>query len=226
LATSLPLPVSSPDPLLIVTVLGAVALLPFLALLVTSFTKIVVVLGLLRQAIGLQQVPPNMVVNALAIILSIYVMAPIGMHAADTLKDRLQGPVSSRRFEDLPVIYQSVSSPLRAFLQKHTTAHDRAFFVQSSVKLWPKEAASTVRDDDMLVLIPSFTLRELTSAFQIGFVIYLAFVAIDLIVGNVLLALGMQMLSPTVVSTPFKLLLFVALDGWERLVHGLVLSYQ
>jgi type III secretion protein R len=78
----------------------------------------------------------------------------------------------------------------------------------------------------MLVLIPSFTLRELTSAFQIGFVIYLAFVVIDLIVGNVLLALGMQMLSPTMISTPFKLLLFVALDGWERLVHGLVLSYQ
>ena len=78
----------------------------------------------------------------------------------------------------------------------------------------------------MLVLIPSFTLRELTSAFQIGFIIYIAFVAVDLIVGNILLALGMQMLSPTIVSTPFKLLLFVALDGWERLIHGLILSYQ
>jgi type III secretion protein R len=98
--------------------------------------------------------------------------------------------------------------------------------VRSAVKLWPQDAASELRDDDMLVLIPSFTLRELTSAFQIGFVIYLAFVVIDLIVGNVLLALGMQMLSPTMISTPFKLLLFVALDGWERLVHGLVLSYQ
>jgi type III secretion protein R len=218
--------VSASDPLLIITVLGALALLPFLALLVTSFTKIIVVLGLLRQALGLQQVPPNMVVNALAIILSLYVMAPIGMHAADTLKEKLQGPVASRRFEDLPVIYQSVSTPLRGFLQKHTTAHDRAFFVRSAVKLWPEEASSVLRDDDMLVLIPSFTLRELTSAFQIGFVIYLAFVAIDLIVGNVLLALGMQMLSPTIISTPFKLLLFVALNGWERLVHGLVLSYQ
>jgi type III secretion protein R len=218
--------VSTLDPLLIVTVLGAVALLPFLALLVTSFTKIVVVLGLLRQAMGLQQIPPNMVVNALAIILSAYVMAPIGMHAATTLKDKLQGPVASRRFEDLPVIYESVSTPLRTFLSKHTTAHDRAFFVRSTVKLWPADVASGVREDDMLVLIPSFTLRELTSAFQVGFVIYLAFVIIDLLVGNVLLALGMQMLAPTVISTPFKLLLFVALDGWERLVHGLVLSYQ
>ena len=214
------------DPLLIVTLLAAVALLPFLALLVTSFTKIVVVLGLLRQALGLQQVPPNMVINALALIMTVYVMAPIGMHAAGTLKDKLQGPLSSRRFEDLTVIYQSVSSPLRGFLTKHTTPHDRAFFVRSAVKLWPQDEASAVRDDDMLVLVPSFTLRELTSAFQIGFVLYLAFVVIDLIVGNVLLALGMQMLSPTMISTPFKLLLFVALDGWERLVHGLVLSYQ
>jgi type III secretion protein R len=214
------------DPLLIVTLLGAVALLPFLALLVTSFTKIVVVLGLLRQALGLQQVPPNMVVNALALILSVYVMAPIGMHAADTLKEKLQGPISSRRFEDVTVIYQSISTPLRGFLQKHTTDHDRAFFVRSAAKLWPADEASQVHADDMLVLIPSFTLNELTSAFQIGFIIYLAFVVIDLIVGNVLLALGMQMLSPTTISTPFKLLLFVALDGWERLVHGLVLSYQ
>ena len=94
------------------------------------------------------------------------------------------------------------------------------------MKLWPADAAAALHDDDMLVLVPSFTLRELTSAFQIGFVIYLAFIIIDLIVGNILLALGMQMLSPTIISTPFKLLLFVALDGWERLVHGLVLSYQ
>ena len=217
---------SLPDPLLIVTVLATAALLPFLALLVTSFTKIVVVLGLLRQAMGLQQVPPNMVINSLAVILSIYVMAPIGLHAADTLKDKLQGPIASRRFEDLAVIYQSISTPLRAFLHKHSTERDRLFFVRSAAKLWPDEQAKELRDDDMLVLIPSFTVRELTTAFQTGFVIYIAFVVIDLIVGNILLALGMQMLSPTVISTPFKLLLFVALDGWQRLVHGLILSYQ
>jgi type III secretion protein R len=209
-----------------VTVLGLAALLPFLALLATSFVKIVVVLGLLRQALGLQQVPPNMVINSLAIILSIYVMAPIGMHAAGTLEDRLQGPSGNRRFEDVTAIYQSVSTPLRGFLQKHSTGRDRAFFVQSAAKLWPDEQAKGLREDDMLVLIPSFTVRELTSAFQIGFVIYVAFVVIDLIVGNILLALGMQMLSPSVISTPFKLLLFVALDGWQRLVHGLILSYQ
>ncbi|MGH8238267.1 MAG: type III secretion system export apparatus subunit SctR [Steroidobacteraceae bacterium] len=214
------------DPLLIVVLLIAVALLPFLALLVTSFTKIVVVLGLLRQALGLPQVPPNMVTNALAIILSLYVMAPIGMQAATALKEKLPGSVATLSFNDFAVIYQSISTPLRGFLQKHTTERDRAFFVRSAGKLWPPEQARTLEDDHMLVLVPSFTLRELTEAFQIGFVLYLAFVVIDLIVGNILLSLGMMMLSPTVVSTPFKLLLFVALDGWERLVQGLVLSYR
>lgn len=214
------------DPLLIVVLLAGTALLPFLALLVTSFTKIVVVLGLLRQALGLQQVPPNMVINALAIIVSLYVMAPVMMHAGETLQAKLEGPASERRIEDLPDIYESLSTPLRSFLMKHTGERDRAFFVRSATKLWPEEATRGLQEDHMLVLIPSFTLRELTIAFQIGFVLYLAFVVIDLIVGNVLLSLGMQMLSPTVISTPFKLLLFVAIDGWQRLVHGLVLSYQ
>lgn len=214
------------DPVLLLAVLTAVSLAPFMALLVTSFTKIVVVIGLLRQALGLQQVPPNMVINSLAIILSLYVMAPIGAHAIDGAKTKLRGPVASLRVEDLGAIYDAASSPLRGFLNKHTTEHDRQFFVRSAGKLWPESDARALHGDNMLVLIPSFTLRELTEAFQTGFVIYLAFVVIDLIVGNILLALGMVMLSPTVVSVPFKLLLFIALDGWQRLVHGLVLSYS
>jgi type III secretion protein R len=217
--------VNIPDPLLIFSVLAGATILPFLAVLVTSFTKIVVVLGLLRQALGLQQVPPNIVINSIAIILSLYVMAPIGSIASATMKERM-GQQASLTVQDVPKLYDSISTPLKGFLQKHTTERDRAFFVRSAERLWPQQAAQNVRHDDMLVLVPSFTVRELTVAFQIGFVIYLAFVVIDLIVGNVLLSLGMQMLSPTVVSVPFKLLLFVALDGWQRLVHGLVLSYQ
>ena len=213
------------DPLLLLAVLTGVSLVPFLALLVTSFTKIVVVIGLLRQALGLQQVPPNMVVNSLAIILSLYVMAPIVTHGIDGAKAKLHGPIANLQVEDLGAIYNSASGPLRGFLNKHTTERDRQFFVRSANKLWPESDARALKNDNMLVLIPSFTLRELTEAFQTGFVIYLAFVVVDLIVGNILLALGMVMLSPTVVSVPFKLLLFVALDGWQRLVHGLVLSY-
>jgi len=156
----------------------------------------------------------------------LYVMAPVMMQAGLSLQERFEGPASERQIEDLADIYESISTPLRGFLMKHTDERERAFFVRSATKLWPEEQARGLQEDHMLVLIPSFTLGELSDAFQIGFVLYLAFVVIDLIVGNVLLSLGMQMLSPTVISTPFKLLLFVAVDGWQRLIHGLVLSYQ
>jgi type III secretion protein R len=217
---------SIPDPLLLVALVAAVAILPFFALLVTSYTKIVVVLGLLRQALGVQQVPPNMVINGIALILSAYVMAPLGTQAMQSIKSKLQGSVEQRKFEDIDTILQSVSAPLRGFLYKHTDERNRKFFTQSAGKLWPAEQAALLRDDDMLVLIPGFTVSELTEAFTIGFVIYLAFVVVDLIVANILLALGMSMVSPTVISVPFKLLLFVVLDGWERLAQGLVLTYQ
>jgi type III secretion protein R len=203
-----------------------VAILPFFALLVTSYTKIVVVLGLLRQALGVQQVPPNMVLNGIALILTVYVMAPIGLQAMTALEGKLRGPPQQRTFADVNVILQSVSSPLRGFLFKHTDERNRKFFTQSASKLWPAEEAAKVKDTDMLVLVPSFTVSELSQAFKIGFVIYLAFVVVDLVIANILLALGMSMVSPTVISVPFKLLLFVVLDGWERLAQGLVLSYQ
>lgn len=214
-----------PDPLLAVALLAAMALLPFMVLLVTSYTKIVIVLGLLRQALGVPQVPPNMVVNAIAIILSVYVMAPIGNHALDAVKGRLQNPKAGQRFDDIVAVYDAVATPLRAFLRRHTTEHDRRFFMRSATKLWPQDQAAELNEDHMLVLIPSFTVSELTAAFRIGFVLYVVFVVVDLVVANVLLAMGMMMISPTVVSTPFKLLLFVALDGWQRLLQGLVLSY-
>jgi type III secretion protein R len=222
----MPIQTSIPDPLLMVALIAAVAILPFFALLVTSYTKIVVVLGLLRQALGVQQVPPNMVLNGIALILTVYVMAPLGSQAMTALEGKLRGPPQQRTFADVNVILQSVSSPLRGFLYKHTDEKNRKFFTQSAGKLWPPEEAAKVKDTDLLVLIPSFTVSELNKAFKIGFVIYLAFVVVDLVIANILLALGMSMVSPTVISVPFKLLLFVVLDGWERLAQGLVLSYQ
>ena len=215
-----------PDPLTVVTVLAALGLAPFLALLVTSYTKLVVVLGLLRLALGVQQVPPNMVLNGLAIMLSIYIMAPIGMNTWDAIKQRAANSTGETKFADVERVVESATPPLKKFLGKHVKERERKFFLKSAGDLWPKERAADLRDDDMLVLVPSFTVSELSEAFQIGFVIYLAFVVIDLVVANVLLALGMQMTSPTVISVPFKLLLFVVLDGWSRLVHGLVLTYQ
>ncbi len=216
------------DPLMALLLVGAVGIVPFFALLVTSFTKIVIVLGLTRQALGLQQVPPNMVINGLAMILTVYVMAPVGMDAGDAVRDKLRGNGSSSvsRVEDAVAVYTSATNSVRGFLMKHSTERDRRFFLHTAGKLWPAERAQALREDDMLVLIPSFTISELTAAFRIGFVIYIAFVIVDLIVANILLALGMVMVAPTVISAPFKLLLFVVLDGWARLAQGLVLSYQ
>lgn len=214
-----------PDPVLIVAVLGTIALAPFAALLVTSYTKIVIVLGLLRMALGTQQVPPNMVLNGIAIILSVFVLAPVGMQAADTIKT-MELSKGASKFEDYNKIAQAVVAPMRQFLDRHTEERERRFFMRTAERLWPPERAQALTRDDLLVLVPSFTLSELIEAFQIGFLLYLAFVVVDLLIGNVLLALGMSMVSPTVVSVPFKLLLFIALDGWSLLVQGLLLSYQ
>jgi type III secretion protein R len=122
-------------------------------------------------------------------------------------------------------LIKQAAEPFRGFLMKHSGKKERVFFVQAAQKLWPPERAADLQEDDLLVLVPAFTVGELTSAFQIGFLLYLPFVAIDLIISNILLAMGMMMVSPTTISLPFKLLLFVLVDGWGRLIHGLVLTY-
>lgn len=215
------------DPLLLITVLIAVGLLPFVALSVTAFTKIVVVLGLVRQALGVQQIPPNMVLNGIAMILSAFIMAPIATSAYDSLGPNFTNSKQfGRSFGDMPVIAKAVVDPLKKFLTKHSDRKYRLFFVGATAQLWPAEAAKKVSEEDILVLIPSFTLTELTAAFQIGFMLYLAFIAVDLVIGTVLMAMGMQMVSPNIVSIPFKLMLFVAVDGWSHLIQGLVLTYR
>jgi len=204
-------------------VLGfAVTLLPFAAMIVTSYTKIVVVLGLLRNALGVQQVPPNMVLNGLAIIVSAYVMAPVGMEAYEALMREGSGSATQK----LGQAAEAAREPMRRFLDKHTHAREKAFFLKSAGSLWPPERARELKANDLIVLAPAFTLSELTEAFKIGFLLYLAFVVVDLIIANVLLALGLSQVTPTQVSIPFKLLLFVVMDGWSVLVHGLILTYR
>jgi type III secretion protein R len=215
-----------PDPVGLLALIIAFGFAPFAALMVTSYTKLVIVLGLLRAALGIQQIPPNMVLNGIAVILSVYIMAPIGMDAADTLK-RQNFSVGNRvSVDDITTVFDSVKTPLKKFLESHTKERERRFFLKSAETIWPQERARELKADDLMVLVPSFTLTELTKAFQVGFVIYLVFVVVDLIVANVLLALGMSMIAPTVISVPFKLLLFVMLDGWSELMHGLILSYR
>lgn len=332
---------SNYSPALVIVIVVFLALAPFVAVMVTSFTKMVVVLSLLRNALGLQQVPPNVVINGLAIVLSIYVMYPVILDthaaisarmdgrpppasvqahidtraasqaerrramneralaageppaagatgepppaspaAADALQAEaeasasppamepargelftgvtggvgplvpemepgpepeaadgprvigpgpatgpLRAPESGMDAAYLLALFEAGKEPLRAFLINHSKSGEQEFFLRSAKRLMPPERHDALSLDDFIVVIPAFTVSELTAAFQIGFLIFLPFLIIDLVVANILLALGMMMMSPTIVSLPFKLLLFVLVDGWAKLVHGLVLTY-
>jgi len=208
----------------IVTVL-LIALAPFLAVMMTSFTKVVVSLNLLRSALGLQQTPPSVVVNGLALILTLYVMYPVGMQM-QTLLAAAPAPAVSGDVPKLMAAADVAKEPLRAFMLRQTDARERAFFLDNARRSLPSDKARAITDHDFLIVAPAFTVSELTAAFRIGFLIFLPFIVIDLVVANILLSMGMMMLSPTTVSLPFKLLLFVMLDGWARIAHGLVLSYN
>ncbi|MGH8032693.1 MAG: type III secretion system export apparatus subunit SctR [Luteimonas sp.] len=220
---------SNLDPALVLLTVVSLSLAPFVAVMVTSFTKIVVVLSLLRNALGLQAVPPNVVINGLSIILSIYVMYPIGIQISDTVSKSQGSSMRSAQPLDMRAILDLADKskePMREFLIRHTSDGERAFFLKTAQRLLPEDKRESLNGRDFIVVVPAFTVSELTQAFQIGFLIFLPFLIIDLIVSNVLLAMGMMMLAPTTVSLPFKLLLFVLIDGWSRLVHGLVLTYR
>ena len=199
-----------------------VALAPFVGVMVTSFTKIIVVLSLLRNALGLQQVPPNVVLNGMALVLTVYVMLPVGLDMAERAKG-VSNPSGSTA--GMMAVAEAAKEPLRDFLVKHTTPQERGFFLKTAQKNLSPERAAQLTERDFVIVVPAFTVAELSAAFQIGFLIFLPFLVIDLIIANILMAMGMMMLSPTTISLPFKLLLFVLVDGWVKLSHGLVLSY-
>ncbi|RRD58319.1 EscR/YscR/HrcR family type III secretion system export apparatus protein [Comamonadaceae bacterium OH2545_COT-014] len=210
----------SPSSALITVIL--VALAPFVGVMITSFTKIIVVLSLLRNALGLQQVPPNVVLNGMALVLTIYVMLPVGLEAFSRV-DSL--PKAMNSTDNMMQAADAAKEPLRDFLVKHSSPRERNFFLKTAQKNLPPERAAQLTERDFVVVVPAFTVSELAAAFQIGFLIFLPFLIIDLIIANILMAMGMMMLSPTTISLPFKLLLFVLVDGWVKLSHGLVLSY-
>jgi type III secretion protein R len=224
----------TPGSALITVVL--ISLAPFFAVMVTSFTKIVVVLSLLRNAMGLQQVPPNVVLNGLALILSVYVMYPTlqqmqtAAYSETTPLGTMPGdaPAMANALDnsgDLFSMADRAKEPLRAFLLKHSDPRERQFFLRTQQRIGDPAKAREMTDRDFIVAIPAFVVKELKIAFQIGFLIFLPFLVIDMVVSNILLAMGMMMLSPVTISLPFKILLFVLIDGWVKLSHGLVLSY-
>ena len=213
-------------PLALVVALALVSLLPFVFMSVTSFVKISTVLQIVRSAIGAQSVPSSTVIMALAAALTFLAMAPVGQKIVDRAVPLF---VSKETPDTVTLVRQGVDAvrgPLRDFLSANASDRERSRFLAVARQARPEADRAAVNADDLPVLVPAFVVSELSEAFAIGFLIFLPFLVIDLVIANVLLALGMQMLSPTQVSLPFKLLLFVAIDGWGLLAQALVAGYR
>jgi type III secretion protein R len=200
--------------------LAATALLPVLLVTLTSFLKISVVLSVLRSALGAPQVPPTTAVTGLALVLTLAVMAPV---AEDALAAARAVPAGGDA--GLLASGERALVPLKGFLARFARADDRESFLDLARRLRPADRGGAAGPDDLSVLAPAFMVSELRRAFTIGFLVFLPFLVVDLVVANVLLALGLTQLSPTTVSLPFKLLLLVAVDGWRLLARGLALGY-
>jgi len=213
-----------PGPTTLILLGVAVGLLPFLLLLSTSFLKVAVVLALLRNAMGVQQIPPPLALNGLAIIITMFIMLPVGK---DTWALLEQQRISERiTAVEVVEIAAQCGGPLKAFLQRHADPAVSNVLQQTAKRIWPPRYQDLASPDNWVVLVLSFTLSEITQAFELGFMLYLPFICIDLVVSNILLAMGMMMVSPMTISLPFKLLLFVYLDGWVKVFQGLMLSYR
>ncbi len=218
-------------PLILMTAMAGLALVPFVGMMVTSFVKIAVVLSITRQAIGTQQAPPTTVITGMAIILTVYVMQPVGLQIYNRVDKLIElrrgGDLLQKENVDIIVdALQLAKEPMKAFLLKNSVEKDRQMFYRVAYRMRAPEDRVDLAPDDMIILTPAFVISELTKAFQIGFIIFIPFLVIDMVVSNILMALGMQMLSPTTISLPFKILLFVLVDGWYLITRGLVLGYQ
>ena len=197
-------------------VMAMFSFLPFMFVCMTSFLRYAIVFGFLKQALGAQQIPPPIVLVGLSVILTFYTMGPVFQQMYE---------VGSKPYEKDGNIVMAVaegSKPLKEFMLKQTRENDLAFFVQ----LARKEAPKNIEEVTIFEVAPAFILSELKTAFEISFIIFIPFIVLDLVIANVLLALGMFMLSPTIVSLPFKLLIFIAVDGWGLIVNGLVGSFN
>jgi len=202
--------------------LTAIGLLPFFIVTMTAFLKISVVMFIIRNALALQQTPPTLVLYSIALILTVFVSLPLIEDVSNRLSAR---PLDFSSLDKLQASANVVKDPVKAYLIRFAKPGERQFFLSSTARIWPESARANVKDDDFIILLPAFVSSELTRAFEIGFLLFLPFLIIDVIVSNILMAMGMMMVSPTLISLPLKLFLFVAVDGWSRLMHGLILSY-
>lgn len=212
--------------------LSFLSLLPFIIMTLTPFLKIVIVLSLLRSALGAQQAPPNQILNGVAFMLSMFVMYPTALQMYDTsLKtiETVRAPdslISAESSTYIIEIAKTTREPMRNFLKKNSTSAHQALFFRMAYRVLPEEHRPDLKPDDFMILMPSYITTQLKDAFEIGVLIYIPFFVIDLVTSNILLAMGMMMLSPVTISMPLKLFLLVMLDGWTLLVEGLVNTFK
>jgi len=198
-------------------VISFLSLLPAILVMFTSFTRIVVVLSFLRQAIGSQSIPPNPVIIGLSLFLTLFVMYPtVTVVNRDAISPYMEKKIT------LVEAVQRAEEPVKSFMLRQTREKDIALFL----KLGQEKAPASPKDLSMRIVVPAFAISELKTAFQIGFLLFLPFLIIDMVVASVLLSMGMMMLPPVMVSMPFKLLLFVLVDGWNLVVGSIVRSFQ
>ena len=197
-------------------VMSLFSMLPFMFCCMTSFLRFTIVFSMLKTALGTQQVPPSIVIIGLSMILTFYTMGGVFQKMYD------MGSVPFMKNQDLVQTINQGSKPLKEFMMKQTRESDLAFFIELANQEQPKSPEEIT----IWQVAPAYILSELKTAFEIGFVVFVPFIVLDLIVANILLALGMFMLSPTIISLPFKLLIFIAVDGWALIVQGLVQSYN
>jgi type III secretion protein R len=222
-----------PDVLGLSIALVSLSLVPLLVVCSTSFLKISLVLLVLRNAIGVQQVPPTLAIYGIALALTAFVMAPtlqeVGQRALSATAPEASTPKATAGLPGSPGVtlekLRHVAEPVRAFMLRFSGAAEREAMLENAQRLWPADMAKQATSADYLILLPAFVISELQAGYEIAFLIFLPFVVIDLLVSNILMALGMQQVSPQTVTIPLKLLLFVAVDGWSRLLHALALSY-
>jgi type III secretion protein R len=221
---------ASPDllarPLTLIVALGIATLLPFAFMTLTAFVKISTVLQIVRGAIGAQNVPSNAVIMAFAGALTLLAMAPLGTRLNERVAPLLAADAQVDSATWLLEVSAAAKQPIAKFLQDNASERERGRFFEIARAARPANERQLVSRGDLTVVVPAFVVTELLEAFALGFAIYLPFLVIDLVVANVLLALGMQMLQPSPISLPFKLLLFVAIDGWGLLAQTLVTGYK
>jgi flagellar biosynthetic protein FliP len=210
-------PQQSATALQIVAVLTVLSVAPAILLMLTSFTRVIIVLSLLRQAIGVQQLPPNQVLVGLALFLTVFIMAPVG----EEIRTAAWEPYADKKISQTEALSRAMA-PLRDFMLRQTRQTDVALMVNLAKLPAPSSAA----DLPTHVVIPAFALSEIRTAFQIGFALFIPFLIIDMVVSSVLMSMGMLMLPPVMISLPFKLLLFVLADGWHLVVRALVAGFR